>query len=131
MSSYRESGSAESEFRSLKCGTRSQPIRGRLDQTRHLGAVSCASTLALAAVLAFAAVVARLAAALAFTVVFAFTGVLGSVLAGIAQAGLGRLGRGALRRCARCGSVSRNGSANQTGESCGEQQSIELVLHLN
>src|ERR1035441_1762097 len=100
---------------------------GRLDQLRHLRAVGCAVALALAAVLTLAAVVARFAAALALTVILALTRMLGGVLAGVAQAGLGRLGRGALRRCSRCGRVSSNGSADQTGESCGEQQSIELV----
>ena len=71
-----------------------------LDELRHLGAVGCAAALALAAVLAFAAVVAGLAAALSLAIVLAFTGVLGRlVLSGVAEAGLGRLDRGALRSC--------------------------------
>jgi hypothetical protein len=43
---------------------------------RHLGAVSCATTLALAGVLAFAAVVAGFATAFTLAGVLAFTGVL-------------------------------------------------------
>src|SRR5258708_30523291 len=42
----------------------------------HLGAVGCATALALARVLAFATIVARFAAALALARVLAFTGVL-------------------------------------------------------
>src|SRR5216684_78606 len=48
----------------------------RLIFIRHLGAIGCAATLALARVLAFATVVAGLAAALALAGVLAFTGVL-------------------------------------------------------
>src|SRR5260370_10622257 len=51
-------------------------LLGRLLFFWHLGAVGCATTLALAGVLAFAAVVAGLATALALARVLAFTGVL-------------------------------------------------------
>ena len=102
-----------------------------LEEIGHLGAVGCAAALALATVFAFAAVVAGFAAALALAVVLALTGVLcGLVGIGIPQTGLGHLGRGSLRRCRARGSrMSRNGSAHQSGQSCGEEQSIELILH--
>ena len=101
-----------------------------LSELRHLGAVGRAAALAFAAVLLLAAVVAALAAALSLAVVLSFTGVLGWLVGiGVTQAGLGCFYRRVLCVVC-CGSVSRDGSAHQTGESSGEQHCTELVLHI-
>jgi hypothetical protein len=98
-----------------------------LDELRHLGAVCCATALALAAVFLLAAVVAGLTSALAFAVVLAFTGVLGWLVSvGIAKTCLRSLDSCTVRRALR---VRNRCSADQAGKSSRQKKCIELVLH--
>jgi len=105
-------------------------VRG-LDEAGWLGAVGGATALALAGVLALAALVAGLAAASSLAIVFAFTGVLcrRGILTGAQQTSLGNSGLG---RVGVGGGFGRNRrSTDQAGERCGQQESIQLVLHFD
>ena len=96
----------------------------------HLGAVGRAAALALAGILAFAALVAGLAAARSLAIVLAFTGVLGSRgLLTEAETGPGEVGRAVRGRV--CRLSCNRGATGETGESCGQKQSIQLILHWN
>src|SRR5260370_9953734 len=97
----------------------------------HLGAVGCASALALARVLAFATIVARFAAALALARVLAFTGVLFlhllvRLLVGLLLCILS--GGGSLRPVEQIRSLDAGAASRAQPRDCGTRQKKQIRL---